>query len=62
VPSSAALKLQKSQTLVVITQLQTTTEGEIESSSSSDAAPKETVMEEPVRVTRARLRKANSIQ
>ncbi|XP_024985812.1 putative HVA22-like protein g [Cynara cardunculus var. scolymus] len=66
-PASAVLKAQKSQILAAITQLQTTSEAAAEiESCSSDAnpspAPKETIMEEPVRVTRARLRKAKSIQ
>lgn len=68
--AAAVLKAQKSQNLAVTTELQTTTEAEmtkIESFSDDpnhpSAAPKETIMEEPVRVvTRARSRKANSIQ
>lgn len=71
----AVLKAQQSSTtqnLAMTTELQTTTEAErreIEPSSSSSlnvapspAAPKETMMQETVRVTRARLRKSTSLQ
>ena len=73
-PKAAAVKAQKTslaRSQTVPTEVITTTEAEetqIEPSgsslktNSSPAAPKETTMEEPVRVTRARLRKASSIQ
>ncbi|PWA54461.1 abscisic acid-responsive (TB2/DP1, HVA22) family protein [Artemisia annua] len=74
-PKAAAVKAQKTslaRSQTVPTEVITTTEAEetqIEPSGSSSlktnsspAAPKETTMEEPVRVTRARLRKASSIQ